>query len=311
MGVAACTSTSPLTPDTGETAGDATGEPSVDASSWACPPEGLEPVTTPIVDDDRVREASGLVVDADGEHLWVHNDSGDAARLLAVRRSDGAVTAEVSFTDTLAIDWEEMAWDRRDGHDRWVVGDIGDNARARGAVLLQIADVVPADADADVTPRTVTLTYGDDTAHDAEAMLVDPATGEVVVVTKDFGLEVGVFAAALPDGGEAVGTLDLVGTWTFGTEALPDLTGLVTAADVAPGGRAVAVRTYTTLFLWDNAEGRRIADLLLDPPSCRLALASQAQGETIAFVDATTLVTLSEGAKQPLHTYSWTVPTSP
>src|SRR5206468_8997829 len=71
-----------------------------------------------------IREVSGIV--ASRRHpgvFWVHNDSGNAAALFAVRR-DGSLVREYAVKAP-SLDWEDIAVDDA-GH--LYLGDIGNNA---------------------------------------------------------------------------------------------------------------------------------------------------------------------------------------
>ena len=79
--------------------------------------------------DTRLNEISGMAPSqVHPGVMWVHNDSGDEARLYALRLSDCAVVGELTLRDVSARDFEGLA-SGVDAQGRPVlwVGDIGDN----------------------------------------------------------------------------------------------------------------------------------------------------------------------------------------
>lgn len=81
-------------------------------------------------------EASGLVAShKNAGVLWSHNDSGDQARIVALRR-DGSLMGVVELAGARAVDWEDIALaPGAGGNDELVIGDIGDNAEKRTSVF--------------------------------------------------------------------------------------------------------------------------------------------------------------------------------
>ncbi|MCA9659157.1 MAG: hypothetical protein KC486_12495 [Myxococcales bacterium] len=257
------------------------------------------------LDDPDLDEVSGLVASRRQPGvLWVHNDSGAAPRLYAIDGA-GRRLAEVAVANAEAVDWEDIALGPgpEPGRDYLYVADIGDNRRRRQSVTiyrLPEPDVGAAEAEAEagaekralsVTAEAIVLRY-DHSPRNAEALVVDPASGELFVISKETGAA-DLFAAD----GEVLRNLGRVDA---GGEAL------VTAADVSPDGRWIAVRTYNRGYLWAREPGEPLADALARPP-CPIAVAREPQGEALAFdPGADRLLSLSEsrdngGGTVPLH----------
>ena len=79
--------------------------------------------------DPRLTEISGMAPSRlHSGVMWVHNDSGDKARLYALQLSNCAVVGELTLRDVSARDFEGLATgvDARGRPVLWV-GDIGDN----------------------------------------------------------------------------------------------------------------------------------------------------------------------------------------
>jgi hypothetical protein len=239
-------------------------------------------------------ELSGLV--ASPLHkgvLWSHNDSGDRARLFALR-TDGSLIASLDVPGAEAVDWEDIAVGPGD---TLLVGDIGDNGAARASIdVWRVPEPRDLGAGATTTaPATrLSMTYPDG-AHDAETLIADRKTGEIVVVTKRADGRSGVYAASVN-----APALRKTGTLRLG------LGGLATAGDVSADGRVVAIRTYTALYVWSKRPGASIASALKRKPCVASAqLLTEGQGESLALSrDGRSFFTVPEGANAVLRQYT-------
>jgi hypothetical protein len=243
-------------------------------------------------------EISGLVVSPTQRGvLWAHNDSGDRARIFALR-SDGSLIASLDVPGAEATDWEDIAVGPGDD---LLLGDIGDNKSVSKAIdIYRVPEPRVADGPSSTTAAAtrLRLTYPDG-AHDAETLLADPRTGEIVIVTKRFDGRSGVYAAQARGGsGEAV--LRHTGDLRLG------LAGLATAGDVSADGRTVAIRTYTALYAWTRKPGASLAATLAHKPCAGSAqLGREGQGESLALSrDGRSFFTVPEGAGAVLRRYS-------
>jgi hypothetical protein len=238
-------------------------------------------------------EISGLVASPSQRGvLWAHNDSGDRARLFALR-TDGSLIASLDVPGAEAVDWEDLAVGP--GGDL-LIGDIGDNNSAREAIdIYRVPEPRLADGLAATAAATrLRLTYPDG-AHDAETLLADRRTGEIVVVTKQFDGRSGVYAASVADP-----VLRKTGALRLG------LAGLATAGDVSVDGAVVALRSYTALYVWARRPGATIAQTLKRTPCVGSAqLAREGQGEALALSrDGRSFFTVPEGASATLRQYT-------
>jgi hypothetical protein len=202
--------------------------------------------------DPEIIESSGLVTE-DGLFATI-NDSGDSGRVFTVDPSDGETVA-VTTWDGEPEDVESLA-PLPDGD--LLVGDIGDNAAARDSVELLR---VPFGEDGQVDPTTYELNYPDG-SHDAEALLVHPKTGQVLVVAKEF---IGrLYAAPEPLDPDAPNELEMLDG-----EVMP----IVTDGAFLPDGKTFVLRGYGTATFYRWPSLAEIDDI---------ALPSQEQGEGIA-----------------------------
>jgi len=212
--------------------------------------------------DPALVESSGLAVS--GRHdgiVWTHPDGGTVARVMAVDES-GDTVATVTLDGIDPYDPEALA-PGTDGRSLWL-GDLGDNLEQRPDVsVFQFTE--PRElADRTVRATWFRFTYPDG-PHDAEALLVDPSTGRLLVATKALG-GAGLYRAPPQLVTEDAGTNRL--------ERVADVPSLVTDGAFLPDGRFV-LRSYTTAYVYDRP-GHQVASA---------PLPRQPQGESVAAAD--------------------------
>lgn len=228
-----------------------------------------------------MREASGLA--ASGVHAgiyWLHNDSGDKARLYAVD-STGTLRATVGVVGARNRDWEDIG--RR--VDTLFVADIGDNDAERDAVDIYVMIEPRHLADTLLTPLARYRLRYPDGARDAEAFLVDPVSGDWFIVTKR-EQRVRMYRLAAAHRGDSLLTLErMVGTLPFRR---------VTAADISSDGSELLVKTYGQVFYWKRV-GQESLERTLSRPPTPLPYRPEPMGEAIAFsADGEAYFTVSE-----------------
>lgn len=258
----------------------------------------------------QLSEASGIVASRKTKDvLWIHNDSGDSARIFAVGKN-GADFGIYTFQGASATDWEDIAIGPgpTSGETYIYIGDMGDNAMARSNI--KIHRVVEPVVDTAGGPKNVTLSdvesltlvYADG-PHNAETLLVDPLNGDVYIVTKEANGNSQIFRAAAPLSNANTITMSEVGKLVFGAPPLLGTT-LTTAGDISAQGDLIIVRTYTEAFIWRRSPGMSIAEAFAGDP-CMVSTETEPQGEGIGFaVDGSGYFTISESANQPLYFYA-------
>ncbi|GAB3201090.1 hypothetical protein GCM10027062_22270 [Nocardioides hungaricus] len=215
--------------------------------------------------DPTIVESSGLVV-RDGLFVTV-NDSGDGGRIFTVDGS-GETVGTTSWVDD-PTDTEALA-PAGDG-EVWV-GDIGDNRGARSSITVLKVPFGPGDRT--VTSESYELVYPDG-AHDAEALLAQPRTGQLFVVSKDvFG---GTVYAA-PRELSAAEPNELT--------AVADTAGFVTDGSFFPDGRSYVLRDYRGAAVYSFPGHERLASFRLP---------AQPQGEGISVAEDGSVHVNTEG----------------
>lgn len=255
------------------------------------------------VEDPMLTEISGLGVSrTHAGVLWVHNDSGDDARVFAIDDT-GATLASFAIEGVIALDWEDMAIGPGpdDGVDYLFIGDIGDNPELRANVVVYRVPEPDPSTGGDTIPGVarITLNYPDG-AHNAETLLVDPETGDIVIVTKNERGMSGIWRAPFPHETGAAIDLEQIGELAFGVGALPG-SPLATGGDISPDGATIAVRTYDTIYAWRRTPGATLAEAFATDP-CALPMMPEPQGETIALTDDA-YFTVSEGELSTLFRF--------
>jgi hypothetical protein len=265
------------------------------------------PAQIATLEDRRINESSSIVASRRNPGLfWTHNDSGDGPFVYAFDRA-GHNRGTWRVEGATARDWEDIAVGPGPEPRRPYIyaGDIGDNEEKREFVVVyRFPESEVTDADAGSTqqsPRTTAtaealrLKYPDG-AHNAEALLVHPTTGDLYVVTK-LADSAGVYKLAAPFDTSKVNTLARVATLHgpgfFGT--------LVTGGDISPDGRRVALCDYASGYeLTLPQDSKSFDDIWRQKPTV-VPLGARRQGESVCYrLDGAALLATSEGTPTPL-----------
>lgn len=255
--------------------------------------------------EPELNELSGIVALDSG--LWAHNDSGDEARVFRLDEA-GATRAVVRLEGVQAFDWEDMTGAGPAAGELFV-GDIGDNEGIRNEVtVLRFAVPEPPPVGEVTIPagdiQTITLRYPDG-PRDAETLLVDPATRDIVIVHKRFGGASEVYQAPEADWADGEAELERIGIVDVGDTPL-DAT---TAGDVGADGQVVALRTYAAVLVFPRDEDQSLAEALVENEPCDAPTRLEVQGEAITFTQEGYL-TVSEGDRPRINRFAVTYPES-
>jgi len=243
-------------------------------------------------------EISGIAASRKNPNvLWVHND-GDTKYLYAVTTT-GSVVCQLA-TDVLVDDLEDMAIGP--GPEKGVdyiiyLGDIGDNDSKRSNIrVIRFAEPSLEAAQGQPTAalgQVFRFTYPDG-PHDAEALMVDPITGDVLIATKSKKESRVYRAAALKND---FAKLELVATLDVDN---------VSAGDISRDGSLLALRKEETGWLWERRSGESLQTALARKPRKIPVLGkNQAKnGESIAFApDGRGYFTISEGRQGKIYLF--------
>jgi hypothetical protein len=271
---------------------------------WSSPPAiaaFAAGVSVGNIDNSSVTEASGLAVSHKNTNvMWVHNDSGDSARVFSMTTT-GTDLGKYSISGAGATDWEDMAIGPGPtaGAQYLYVGDIGDNFNSRSSI--SVYRVPEPTVSATQSPVSTSISGADrlqfaypDGARDAESLFVDPQTRDIYIISKQLNPR-NVYRAAYPQSTTDPTILQLVATISGATA--------FTAADISPGGNEIIVRSYATSSgsMYVRPPGGSIAAAFSTTP-ISIPLRSEGLGEAIAFdANGWGYYTTSEGSNEPIY----------
>jgi hypothetical protein len=242
--------------------------------------------------DSALVEASGLVASRLSPGvLWSHNDSGDAARLFALR-SDGRALARLQLSGVQAVDFEDLARgpcpDAADepGPCLWIA-DTGNNRQDRNEVVVY---AVPEPAlalerefvelQADVVWR-FPIGYPEQPI-DIEAMTMT-ADGQLVFFEKNNLDRARAYRHPGPLVADQLGTLQQLAEFASPGLAV-DHGRAITAADIHPSGERLLLRVYTAIYEYRFAAGQGLADLnAIAPLLVAAGPLTEPQGESVSY----------------------------
>lgn len=215
------------------------------------------PVTNGVVNISGLSEASGVVSSRNNDSvLWTHNDSGHPADVYAID-TQGRLLGTYgipgnSDNEDIAIGPGPVT-----NISYLYIGDIGDNGLTRAHIkVYQIPEPAvyardytnPVVATSIKGARTITLTYPDGT-NNAEAMFVDPQSGDLWILTKASTSRIYMIPKSELDTNNNI-TLTFVQTLAFNVPS---------GADISPSGNEIVVRQENFARLWLRASGQSIS----------------------------------------------------
>lgn len=228
-----------------------------------------------------MREVSGMTASYNHPgHFWLHNDSGSEPELILID-STGVEKARVLIQGARNRDWEDIA---RRG-DTLLIAETGDNDAKHDTIFVYTV-LEPKTISNDPVPALAVYPMCfPDGPRDAEALMVDPRTGNWFLITKRE--EKGrVYRYRAPQQPGAVAVLELLPV------ELPFR--LAVAADMAPNGLEFVVKTYDAIYLWQRSDSEPVSVALERPPR-KQPYVPERQGEAIAYtLDGSAYYTASE-----------------
>jgi hypothetical protein len=260
------------------------------------------------VKDKILDEVSGIAASRANPGLYyVHNDSGGKNEVY-VLNGKGKKVHTIVLNGAVNRDWEDIAVGPgpNKGLNYIYVGEIGDNkARYPGITLYrypepnfamrEIRKREPSEAPV-VVPLFVIF---EDGAKDCETLMIDPANGDVYLVSKR-EQKVGLYQIKAPLKTDSLNVARRILDLDF---------ALAVGGDISLARDNVIIKNYEKVFRWYVAPGQEIKDALSKPPE-ELPYEVEPQGEAICWsVDGESFFTISEKAKkQPLYFYRYSYP---
>lgn len=222
-----------------------------------------------------VDEASGIAASRsmDGR-LWVQEDSGTPAQI-NLMTTDGKLEKRFPLSGIANRDWEDLAIGPgpQEGVTYLYLADIGDNFKQNDVSYIYR---FPEPRNQDETIggiERITFRYSDG-PRDAEAILLDPQTRDLWIVTKAEE-KVRIYRLPYPQS-----TTEAIKADYYGELPL----NLITGGSVSSDGNEILLKSYLGAYHWRRKEGQSLADAM--QKNSYQSLAAEAlgiQGEAICF----------------------------
>ncbi|MBX3242926.1 MAG: hypothetical protein KF685_00475 [Acidobacteria bacterium] len=266
-----------------------------------------EPEITGSIGSREIRESSGVAASRCQENvLWTHNDSDDGPFIFALD-PQGRNLGTWKVANSENVDWEDIvAFKDADGRCYLLIADTGNNYRKRNVLkIYRVEEPSVTNKSLETRRRNSLVTEPaenfsfsfEDGAHDAETILVHPASGNIYLVTKNITSAAGVYKLepfhTTPDQ-----TAIKVGN--ISVPAVPN--GLITGGDISPDGRRVTVCDYFGAYELTLPENASDFDKIWETRAIRFDIGKRAQGEAITYADdGNTLYATSEKRNSPIY----------
>jgi hypothetical protein len=269
--------------------------------SFGASPSFANGVAQGVVTASEITEASGIIASRQNPGvLWTHNDSSYPGSVFAIS-TNGALLARYYIPNVFFGDFEDISFGPgpTPEHQYIYLGDIGDNFASRPNIRVfrfpEPAVYAYQSNSPPVQPvpswQEIALTYPDG-PHNAEAMMVDPITGDLFIATKLI-TNSGIYQVtrAQLDGG---GPIEMTFVREMSFIGLKSVSG----ADISADGGLIAIRRNGKAWLWVRAAGQSISNVLAGVPTV-IPNAGEPNGEAIGFhPTGLGYYTLSEGFSQ-------------
>jgi len=287
-------------------------------SEEECPPF-LPGENVGTVANSSLDEISGLAVSRSNPGVfWVHNDSGDPARIFALN-SSGTHLGEYGLSGAAAVDYEDIAIGPGpvEETDYLYIADTGNNLLNRSTVVVyRVAEPAATSNQAPVDTSlggvdSLPMSFPGSTNYDCETLLVDPNSGDIYLVSRDRDGASGnvsfVFRNPAPHAAGVNVTLELVTSFSAPEE--------IKGGDISPDGTQILLRSGDNdaqvdarWWSWDTTSSLAT---VFARAGCFVPAALEPQGEAIAFAaDGLSYYTISEDLNQPIYHYTLATPPS-
>lgn len=230
---------------------------------------------------EEVLESSGIEATEDGA-FWTHADGGNQPVLYKVNL-EGKLLDVLEVPHTSNQDWEDLA---RDDKGHLFIGDFGNNENKRHNLrIFRIREQEPGQVD------TISFSYADqkmfppkkaDRNFDCEAFFYHQ--DHLYLFTKDRGKNelVKVYKVPAQPGSYEVSPFDSI-----------QLSTMITAADISPDGKKVALLGYGNIYL-SEVNGKD--DFFSGEKKC-IPFEKTGQAEALVFINNSDFIFTNEGGK--------------
>jgi hypothetical protein len=241
-----------------------------------------------VLQNNDINEASGIVASPTFlGYFWTHNDSGDNPRLFLID-SLGQGLKEFNIANVTNRDWEDISMhkDPTTKKNYIVVAETGDNRAVYGEYSLLFIEEPNSNTINDnllYVQKEIKYTYPDG-PKDAEALMIDPYTNDIFIVSKREA-NVSLYRIAFPFKLEETIITEKVLT-------LP-LT-FITAGDISENGEEILIKNYDSIYYFSRKQNETVIQAMTKTPIV-IPYVREPQGEAICFGhDGKSFYTVSE-----------------
>ncbi len=225
-------------------------------------------------------EISGIAASHQNKNLLYLNQDNGNPNCIYLTNTTGQDLGRLTICGSDNRDWEDIALGPGPTADcdYIYVADIGDNHAWHCSVrIYRFPEPSLTTASFPVrkmikNAESIALQYPD-RPHNAEAILLDPLTRDLYIVTKDDD-STQLFVASFPQSTRHKVMLEPVITLPF---------RLVTGGDISPNGLEIFLRNEDYYWYWKRAQGETVAAALRRPPQQITPVTNEPQGEAICF----------------------------
>lgn len=258
--------------------------------------------------DDAITESSGLAISQKNlGAFWTLNDSGGGAFVYAFDRQGNKLGAW-SVKGAKNLDWEDLAIyvDSNDGESYLLIGDIGNNERARSEGIIYRV-IEPKITNADRTssknnPRptaaaeAIRISYPDQ-RRDAETLMVNQTTGDVYIVSKSLIGKADIYKLPAPFDSKQKNVLQHIGQ--IGVPSFAP--GFLSGGAISPDGKRMVLTDYFALYEFVLPASAKSFDEIWNAKAEKIAVGERKQGEAVAYsTDGAAIFATSEKRPTPL-----------
>ncbi|MCA9265955.1 MAG: hypothetical protein KDA60_18970 [Planctomycetales bacterium] len=260
----------------------------------ATPPREMAPFESVTLECPQVTESSGVAASRLRPGVfWTHNDSGHGPDLFSFELTGKHLGCH-QIVGAKSVDWEDMAAVVLNDVPYLVVGDTGNNgSQTRSTFELYFVREPESPAQRLPLAGTVRFTYSQ-TAPDCEAFGIDPATGTVLLVAKNYFSQATVYSfplpANFPEPSDEIST-----AMPIGQILVPGATGM----DISADGLRLVVGSYANAFQWRRTPDESWTQAFKRPAQ-EILIPARKQGEAVCYeLDGRRICLTSESRPTP------------
>ena len=245
-------------------------------------------------------------------YLWAHGDenTGSNKKIVAIQ-TDGTLVMTVKISsDPGRDDWEDIATGVYDAKNYVFIGAFGDNDLEfkDQYYIYYFEEPAITSGTQTVSVQYIRFGYPDDKAHNTETLMYDNIEHVFYIADK------------VKDGICTLYSLPFRTDYGTGVQQLTKVTALgngskfnfLTGGDITPDGRWMAIKSKKQVLLWERQGSESLSATVLRRPVQIAAYQEEDQGESLAWLDASTFYTTSDQKNDtPLYQYVRTMPETP